>query len=197
MTNTLIQKFEKKLFWLKRIPWITYALLQILMTLFFLNSMSSEKSLLSYESTELKIYLLISTLILFGSLMAYFVTKTDTERVAKAISLSKSHRPNLELNQEFLIIPILMLMNPAFWRALDQNLSEIIIPRKDIVNAKIYSGLGSSLSVLVLELKGESQIYSQGQIGDVRVFNFGLKIQLDLKQALQKEIAEKLIQKSF
>lgn len=190
MIDRIIQKNEKKLIWLKRIPWITCGFLQIFVTLMFWDSFTSSQE-------NLKFYLLISILIFVGSSLGYLVTKSDTKRLQKAIAISMARRPALELTSDFLFIPTLMLMNPAFWRALDRDLSEIQIPLNDIVDAQLFYSRGSKTSVLMLKLRGESEFFTQGQIGDLKLFNFGLKIQMDLTDFQQKTIVENLTQKSF
>ena len=190
MIDQLIQKNEKKLFWLKRIPWITYGSLQIFITVMFWDLFLSSQE-------NLKFYLLISFLILVGSLLGYFVTKSDTKRLQKAIALSKAKRPSLELTSNFLFIPTLMLMNPAFWRALDQDLSEIKISLEDIVSVKIFAARSKQIKVIVLKVQGHSQIYTRGGFGDTKLFDFGIKVLIDFSESKQKEIAEKLTQKSF
>jgi hypothetical protein len=112
-----------------------------------------------------------------GGYLAFLKTEEPLKYLKKAIFLAEDKPLFLNLNPERITIPVLALVNPAFWQATEKNLFEVFLPLSEIKTIKIFPKMGRSPALYLLKMKGESEYLGKGSMLNV---NFGIGIKREL-----------------
>ncbi len=128
----------------------------------------------SPSSTLFKVALIVFALMATGAFLAHLKLKEPIATLKKALSLAQNKPLYFKINQNELTIPVIALTNPAFWRATDKNLFEIVLPLQDILSLEVYPKAGKAPSQYLVKVSGESQYLGNGALGGSH-FGFGIK----------------------
>ncbi len=129
-------------------------------------------------STNLfKIAILTFILMTVGTYLGLSKSKTRTNYLKKAIFLSTNKPLYFKLSSDSLTVPVLALVNPAFWQATEKEMFEISIPIKDIKSVEVYPKMGNAPAQYLLKVAGDSLWIGKGALIDL---DFGVGIKREL-----------------
>lgn len=133
--------------------------------------------LINPNSNLFKVALLVLFLMSIGGYLAFLKKEEPIKYLKKAIALADNKPLFLNLNSDGITIPVLALVNPAFWQATEKNMVEVYIPMKDIKTLEVFPQTGRSPAQYLLKLKGESEYLGKGSLMNI---NFGVGIRRKL-----------------
>ncbi|NOT79403.1 MAG: hypothetical protein HOP07_10460 [Bacteriovoracaceae bacterium] len=129
------------------------------------------------SSNLFKVAVLAFFLMAIGAYLAFLKQEEPVKYLKKAITLAEEKPLFLKLNSEGLTVPVLALVNPAFWQATEKNMYEVFFPISDIKTIEVYPKAGSSPAQYLLKMKGESEYLGKGSMMNI---NFGVGIRREL-----------------
>ncbi len=132
-------------------------------------------TILSDQNSPLfKVALILPFLMAAGSLMGYYSRKSSIDNFNKAIKLSQDKKLILKLNSDGITIPTLLLTDPAFWRATEKGLTEIVIPLNEIKTVEVWNGSGNSPDQFNIKTDGQSAEWGHSALGSI-MLGIGVK----------------------
>lgn len=129
------------------------------------------------SSSLFKVAVLAFFLMAIGAYLAFLKQEEPVKYLKKAVTLAEEKPLFLKLNSEGLTVPVLALVNPAFWQATEKNMYEVFFPISDIKTIEVYPKAGGSPAQYLLKMKGESEYLGKGSMMNI---NFGVGIRREL-----------------
>jgi hypothetical protein len=93
------------------------------------------------------------------------VRRPFTSKIKKGYELSQGKRLVLEMSVTGIRVPVLLVTNPAFWRAVEKQSYQIEIPWADIKRLEVYPAMGKAEAQYLLILNGPSREWGEGAFG--------------------------------
>lgn len=129
------------------------------------------------NSNLFKVSILTFALMAVGAYLAFLKREEPLKYLKKAILLAEDKPLFLNLSSEGITIPVLALVNPAFWQATEKNLFEVFLPISEIKTIEIFPKMGRSPAQYLLKMKGENECLGKGSMMNI---NFGIGIKREL-----------------
>jgi hypothetical protein len=111
--------------------------------------------------------------------MSFILTKMNKEHINRfknILDLSLKDKLVFEISNGHIKVPTLLLANPAFFRASEDNLNHIEIPLSDIISLEVFDGSKSQNSQFKILASGNIAKFGYGRLGDSAFFEFGICI---------------------
>jgi hypothetical protein len=190
LTMRLRDEYAHKTKWIKILPPLTlfFVYLFVMGMIVLGEGPGGFQMLFNKDTTLFKINLFVLFALFIGGVLAHFRLKHTMDHLLNAYKISRHSKLIFNIENDELIIPSLMLCNPAFWRASELNQTHIKIKLSEIESLEIYQAAGNSPSQYKIITKGASEIYGKGKIGESDFINFGICIKRDYLKLHESQI---------